>query len=136
MMADEGNMDGDKTAVELCRYTSKPLAECDCAEGCETNVMGPGEWVQPVDGYRMVCCDCGLAHILNFRIHEGRIQFQAFREYPLSPSVSAPGTLKQSEPVAPPRYEDDGPDDSLHPADDYSNDGEDHNVLNEEPDDE
>lgn len=39
-----------------------------------------GEWVQPVRrGYRMACCDCGLVHILNFRVKDGRIQFQAFR---------------------------------------------------------
>ena len=40
-----------------------------------------GEWIQPVDyGYKMACCDCGLVHVLNFRIHEGEIQFQAFRD--------------------------------------------------------
>lgn len=43
-----------------------------------------GEWVQPVRrGYRMKCCDCGLVHVLNFRLvpHAGgkKIQFQAFR---------------------------------------------------------
>ncbi len=39
-----------------------------------------GEWIQPVrKGYRMACCDCGLVHTLNFRIHKGRIQFQAER---------------------------------------------------------
>ena len=40
-----------------------------------------GEWVQPVRrGYKMMCCDCGLVHTLNFRIREGRIQLQAFRD--------------------------------------------------------
>lgn len=40
-----------------------------------------GEWVQPVTtGYGMACCDCGLVHRLNFRIHEGHIQFQASRD--------------------------------------------------------
>ena len=39
-----------------------------------------GEWVQPLRrGYRLACCDCGLVHTLNFRIHEKRIQFQVFR---------------------------------------------------------
>lgn len=40
----------------------------------------PGEWVQPVrSGYRMSCCDCGLVHTLDFRVHKGHIQFRAFR---------------------------------------------------------
>jgi hypothetical protein len=44
-----------------------------------------GEWVQPIrKGYRMACCDCGLVHRMNFRIHkEGAkhyIQMQAFRD--------------------------------------------------------
>lgn len=39
-----------------------------------------GEWVQPVrQGYKMACCDCGLVHNLDFRIHKGRVQFRAFR---------------------------------------------------------
>jgi hypothetical protein len=39
-----------------------------------------GEWVQPVRrGYKMICCDCGLVHTLNFRITRGRVQLQAFR---------------------------------------------------------
>lgn len=39
-----------------------------------------GQWVQPVRrGYRLQCCDCGLVHRLDFRIHEGRVQFRAWR---------------------------------------------------------
>ncbi len=43
-----------------------------------------GEWVQPVRrGYRMKCCDCGLVHVLNFRLvkygNGKKIQFQAKR---------------------------------------------------------
>ena len=39
-----------------------------------------GEWVQPVRrGYRLACCDCGLVHRLNFRVHKKRVQFQVFR---------------------------------------------------------
>lgn len=39
-----------------------------------------GEWVQPVrKGYKMMCCDCGLVHTLNFRVRKKRAQFQAFR---------------------------------------------------------
>ncbi|MBW2081585.1 MAG: hypothetical protein JRI39_00525 [Deltaproteobacteria bacterium] len=40
-----------------------------------------GEWVQPVEhGYKLACCDCGLVHKVDFRIHEGRIQFRMFRD--------------------------------------------------------
>lgn len=39
-----------------------------------------GEWVFPRRrGYKLVCCDCGLTHILNFRIRNGHIEFQAFK---------------------------------------------------------
>lgn len=37
-------------------------------------------WVQPVvKHYLMACCDCGLVHRMNFRLHRGRIQFKAQR---------------------------------------------------------
>ena len=40
----------------------------------------PDEWIQPITkNYKMACCDCGLVHELDFRIHEGRIQFRARR---------------------------------------------------------
>lgn len=39
-----------------------------------------GEWIQPVRrGYRMACCDCGLVHLVDFRIVGGRVQFRAAR---------------------------------------------------------
>ena len=39
------------------------------------------EWIQPVmRGYKMICCDCGLVHKLNFRIHKGRVQFRGDRD--------------------------------------------------------
>lgn len=38
------------------------------------------EWIQPVRrGYKMCCCDCGLVHDMNFRIYNGRVQFQVDR---------------------------------------------------------
>lgn len=43
--------------------------------------VSDGEWVQPIRrGYQMECCDCGLVHRMNFRIRDGRTQFQAFRD--------------------------------------------------------
>lgn len=38
------------------------------------------EWVQPIRrGYKMMCCDCGLVHEIDFRIVRGHIQFRARR---------------------------------------------------------
>lgn len=43
------------------------------------------EWVQPIrHGYKMMCCDCGLVHTMNFRIVKDKrkrnfIQFQPSR---------------------------------------------------------
>jgi len=29
----------------------------------------PGEWVNPImKGYKLVCCDCGLVHKMDFRV--------------------------------------------------------------------
>ena len=37
-------------------------------------------WVQPVvKNYLMSCCDCGLVHRMEFRIHRGHVQFKAQR---------------------------------------------------------
>lgn len=41
---------------------------------------GWSRWIQPVEqGYKMCCCDCGLVHIIDFRIEAGRIQFRLTR---------------------------------------------------------
>lgn len=41
-----------------------------------------GEWIEvPKRGYKEQCCDCGLTHVLNFRINaKGKIEIQAFRD--------------------------------------------------------
>ena len=39
-----------------------------------------GEWVEPVRrGQRIVCCDCGLVHSVDFRVRRGRVQFRPRR---------------------------------------------------------
>ena len=49
-------------------------------EGQRFHDVADGEWVQPEPrGYLMQCCDCDLVHRMNFRIRDGRVQFQAFR---------------------------------------------------------
>ena len=38
------------------------------------------DWIQPARrGYRMMCCDCGLVHELDFRIVRSRVQIRARR---------------------------------------------------------
>lgn len=40
-----------------------------------------GEWIQPKQhGYKISCCDCGLVHILNFRIVDNKVQIQPTRD--------------------------------------------------------
>lgn len=40
-----------------------------------------GAWVQPIRrGYRLRCCDCGLVHEVDFRVHRGRAQFRVYRD--------------------------------------------------------
>lgn len=41
-----------------------------------------GEWVEPTPqtGHKMICCDCGLVHTVNFRTVNGKVQFQAIRD--------------------------------------------------------
>lgn len=40
-----------------------------------------GEWVRQTRRNQLEqCCDCGLVHRLNYRIRNGRIEQQAFRD--------------------------------------------------------
>ena len=37
-------------------------------------------WVSPVRGrIRIICCDCGLTHDHQFRVHEGKIEWRSKR---------------------------------------------------------
>lgn len=39
------------------------------------------DWQEPVTrGYRIRCCDCGLVHIMDFRISRQKIQFRVARD--------------------------------------------------------
>lgn len=39
-----------------------------------------GDWQTPVNkDYIIECCDCGLRHRMDFRLHYGDIQFRAVR---------------------------------------------------------
>lgn len=46
-------------------------------------VEGPNGWtgwIRPVKTpYYIRCCDCGLAHAVEFRIHTGKAEFRARR---------------------------------------------------------
>lgn len=40
-----------------------------------------GEWFTPKrKGFREQCCDCGLVHIVDYRIVNGQIQFRSRRD--------------------------------------------------------
>lgn len=44
-----------------------------------------GEWIRPVmKGYRMACCDCGLVHVLDFKVIKWaaghKVKFKASRD--------------------------------------------------------
>lgn len=40
-----------------------------------------GEWIQPpMRGGKDQCCDCGLVHTVNYRIRDGKVQVQVFRD--------------------------------------------------------
>lgn len=38
-----------------------------------------GVWVRPSKKYKLLCCDCGLSHDMEFRIRKGQIEFRATR---------------------------------------------------------
>lgn len=41
---------------------------------------GWSDWIHPLPGYKMACCDCGLVHNMQFRIDDlGQINFRASR---------------------------------------------------------
>lgn len=56
---------------------------------------GWSDWVQPVTiehenrAYRMACCDCGLVHEVDARVHEGRVQWRMRRHNRATAAVRA-----------------------------------------------
>lgn len=43
-------------------------------------IDGWTEWVQPkMELYKMMCCDCGLVHDMQFRIEGRKVQFRVRR---------------------------------------------------------
>jgi hypothetical protein len=88
---------------ETCRYCGNMESACVCTEGFEPTSIRAGEWIQPISkGYRMICCDCGLAHLMDFRIHKGKIKLRAFRESEPNPTPllgqDEPATLTADKP--------------------------------------
>lgn len=42
--------------------------------------IDPNEWVTIAwTGQHEQCCDCGLTHIVDFRVEDGKLQFRARR---------------------------------------------------------
>lgn len=40
-----------------------------------------GEWIEPTPphDHKLICCDCGLVHLVDFRIEDDHVQFRAYR---------------------------------------------------------
>lgn len=39
------------------------------------------EWVRPKHrGFKFMCCDCSLVHVLDFKIEDGEVVFRARRD--------------------------------------------------------
>jgi hypothetical protein len=38
------------------------------------------EWIHPLEGYKFSCCDCGLVHILDFRVRGRRVEMRVRRD--------------------------------------------------------
>lgn len=42
--------------------------------------MPEGEWITPVHKkFKMICCDCGLVHDVDFRLYNRKIQIKVIR---------------------------------------------------------
>lgn len=45
------------------------------------HVLKDGEWIRPRRrGFKEMCCDCHLVHLLEFRVVDGKIEFRASRD--------------------------------------------------------
>jgi len=45
------------------------------------HVLMDGEWEAPaMRGYKLMCCDCGLVHRMDFKIRDGYVEFRAARD--------------------------------------------------------
>lgn len=64
---------------------------------------GWSDWIHPLGGYKISCCDCGLVHDLEFRIDdENKLNFRArrntrstgqVRRHKAKPGKSRPGRI-------------------------------------------
>jgi len=62
-----------------------------------------GEWVAPVRrGFKLACCDCGLVHVMDFRVHEGQFQYRVYRDNRATGQIRRAKRLKISQ-KPPPR---------------------------------
>ena len=40
-----------------------------------------GEWIQPImRGHKEQCCSCGLVHVTDYRVVDGRVQYRSRRD--------------------------------------------------------
>lgn len=38
------------------------------------------DWIEPAQEYKARCCDCGLVHLFQYRVMNGRVQMKAKRD--------------------------------------------------------
>jgi hypothetical protein len=49
--------------------------------GIKYELFGPDDWVYPMRrNFKMMCCDCGLTHSVDFNYKKGKITFRAARD--------------------------------------------------------
>lgn len=50
-------------------------------ESALADADGWSRWIMPVEaGYKLACCDCGLVHVLEFRVADGRAEYRIRRD--------------------------------------------------------
>lgn len=79
----------DAATCDCCQ--TNPLcrcAQCEALRGEGYTPVEPAErgeddwtkWIAPGDPYTMICCDCGLAHAIQFRVRDGRVVLRVKRD--------------------------------------------------------
>ena len=71
------NCDLDMSKHDACHPRCFSLKE----EGYDISQTIDGEWQTPTqENFYRACCDCGLVHKEEYRVHDGRIQYRVWRD--------------------------------------------------------
>ena len=59
------------------------------------HTLADGEWIRPVrNGFRERCCDCGLVHIVDYRVTDGVLEFRVRRDQRATTKARRNGAVK------------------------------------------